>query len=199
MYVGDSVAAQVVVPLHEVMGDVGEVLDLTFGGTALCDWFAKMQESASWEPHVVVIDHGGNALTDCMKDAQGEMLRQPARGEKYKADTETALAIAAEMGTRVLLLDQPAGRGNTASGTSAIFRAAAVDNEDGTVRFFSLWPAISPDGFKQSDSCLDSEPGCVDGHGELRSEPPGGHLETLGAWRYAVAIRAALEEAGWLG
>jgi hypothetical protein len=109
------------------------------------------------------------------------------------------MAIAADMGARVLLLDQPAGRGDTASGTSAIFRAAAVDNEDGTVRFLSLWPAISPDGFKQSDSCSNEEPGCIDGHGELRSEPPGGHLETLGAWRYAVAIRAALEEAGWLG
>jgi hypothetical protein len=69
----------------------------------------------------------------------------------------------------------------------------------GSVRYLSMWPAVSPGGrFLQSASCEATEPGCVDGVGELRSPWPNGHLEALGAWRYARAIVDEFVAAGWV-
>ena len=69
----------------------------------------------------------------------------------------------------------------------------------GLVRFVSTWPTLSPGGhFLQAAPCLDHEPGCLDGRGELRSPPPYGHLEALGAWRYATVIVEAFIDAGWI-
>ena len=45
---------------------------------------------------------------------------------------------------------------------------------------------------------LSQTPAGVDGRGELREPPPNVHLETLGAWRYAVAIVDELVAAGWV-
>ena len=198
-YVGDSIGAQVVPYFERVLEGVGEVVDVTGAGVALCDGFEQLAGLADQPPHVVVIDHGGNALTPCMLDESGAIPTGEAYIAKYEADTEIALAIARDLGSRVLLLDQPAGRGDLPSGTGEIFLAAATDDDTGTVRYLSMWPAISPDGFLQSAPCTEDEPGCVDGVGELRSRPPGGHLEPLGAWRYALAIRDELAAAAWLG
>jgi len=69
----------------------------------------------------------------------------------------------------------------------------------GLVRFVSTWPTLSPGGhFLQAAPCLDHEPGCLDGRGELRSPPPNGHLEALGAWRYAMVIVESFIDAGWI-
>ena len=83
--------------------------------------------------------------------------------------------------------------------TGEIYRSMPVRHPGGLVRFFSIWPAITPDGhFVQSAPCEVYEPGCVDGRGELREPSPNVHLETLGAWRYAAAIVDELVAAGWV-
>lgn len=198
---GDSIAVQVVPHLRETLGGEAALLDFTFGGLAPCDSFVilESEEVAEFDPHVVVFDFGGNALTPCMHDEVGERYAGEAYALKIDADTRRAIGLAKGLDARVLLIDQPAGRGDAHSGTSATFRAIADENEDGTVRFLSMWPVLTPNGFQQSDTCQPEEPGCVNGTGELRSPPPGGHLEPLGAWRYAVAIHDELDRLGWLG
>ena len=99
----------------------------------------------------------------------------------------------------MLLVDQPVSRGDYRSGTGEIYRSMPVRHPEGLVRFFSTWPALTPGGqFVQSAPCEVTEPGCVDGQGELREPPPNVHLEALGAWRYAVAIVDELVAAGWV-
>ena len=149
--------------------------------------------------HFYIVDHGGNGMTPCMADAAGLPLTGEAYTAKYLVDTEYVVELASRSGSRVLLVDQPVSRGDLRSGTGEIYRSMPVRHPGGLVRFFSIWPAITPDGqFVQSAPCEVYEPGCVDGRGELREPSPNVHLETLGAWRYAVAIVDELVAAGWV-
>ena len=202
---GDSITDQVSPYLRWILGRVADVERRHHGGTALCDWFADrgddlgFENLEQWAPHVYVVDHGGNALTPCMADMDGAPLTGAAYEAKYLADSERLLEVAALTDSRVLFVDQPVGRGNHLSGTHFVFRSMPERHPGGHVRFLSTWPAVSPGGhFLQASPCEDIEPGCVDGMGELRSPFPGGHLEPLGAWRYARAIVNEFVAAGWV-
>ena len=99
----------------------------------------------------------------------------------------------------MLFVDQPVSRGDLVSGTHPVFRTMPERHPAGNVRFLSTWASVSPGGrFLQSAPCEEAEPGCIDGMGELRSPPPYGHLEALGAWRYAKAIVEEFVAAGWV-
>ena len=202
---GDSITDQVAPYLEWILSEAATIEHRHLWGTALCDWFADskgdlgLEHLESWEPHLYIVDHGGNGMTPCMADAAGLPLTGEAYTEKYLADTEYVLELASRTGSRVLLVDQPVSRGGFRSGTGEIYRSMPVRHPGGLVRFFSTWPAITPDGqFVQSAPCEVYEPGCVDGRGELREPPPNVHLEALGAWRYAVAIVDELVAAGWV-
>ncbi len=202
---GDSITDQVRPYLLSAFGDAAIVDRRHHGGTALCDWFVEqagdlgLEHLADWRPHVIVVDHGGNALTPCMAGEDGKPLQGPDYTAKYLADSEYLIDIALGMGSRILFVDQPVGRGDLPSGTGEVFRSMPGRHPGGTVRFVSTWSILSPEGhFLQAAPCLDHEPGCLDGRGELRSPPPNGHLEALGAWRYAMVIVEAFIEAGWV-
>ncbi len=202
---GDSVTDQVAPYLTWILGRVADVEDRHHGGTALCDWFVErgddlgLEHLEPWRPHVYVVDHGGNALTPCMADGDGVALSGDAYEAKYLADSDRVVDLAARTDSRVLFVDQPVGRGDLLSGTHFAFRSMPERHPGGHVRFLSTWPAVSPGGrFLQSAPCTDDEPGCVDGTGELRSPWPNGHLEALGAWRYAMAIVDEFVAAGWV-
>ncbi len=199
VYVGDSIGAQVSPYLDRVFGDEVDYLGLTQAGSALCDFFPDLEAMVADPPDVLIIDHGGNALSPCMFDDAGQPVTGDAYYDRYRVHTARTIDLARQMGARLLLVDQPVSRTNAVSGTGDVFRAAADADISGTVRAFSTWPAISPDGvFVQTAPCAEWEPGCVDGEGEVRSPPPGVHLEPLGQWRYALAIRDDLALAGWL-
>jgi hypothetical protein len=202
---GDSITDQIRPYLLDMFGDAAFVERRHHGGTALCDWFAEqandlgLEHLAAWRPHVIVVDHGGNALTPCMAGEDGKPLQGSDYTAKYLSDSEYLVEIALGMGSRVLFVDQPVGRGDLPSGTGEVFRSMPGRHPGGLVRFVSTWPALSPDGhFLQATPCLDHEPGCLDGQGELRSPPPNGHLEALGAWRYAMMIVESFIDAGWI-
>ncbi len=202
---GDSITDQVAPYLQWILSEAATIEHRHLWGTALCDWFADsggdlgLEHLELWEPHIYIVDHGGNGMTPCMADAAGLPLTGEAYTAKYLADTEYVVELASRTGSRVLLVDQPVSRGDFRSGTGEIYRSMPVRHPGGLVRFFSTWPAITPDGqFVQSAPCEVYEPGCVDGRGELREPPPNVHLETLGAWRYAVAIVDELVAAGWV-
>ena len=202
---GDSITDQVAPYLQWILSEAATIEHRHLWGTALCDWFADsrgdlgLEHLELWEPHLYIVDHGGNGMTPCMADAAGLPLTGEAYTAKYLADTEYVVELASRTGSRVLLIDQPVSRGDLRSGTGEIYRSMPVRHPGGLVRFFSIWPAITPNGqFVQSAPCGVYEPGCVDGQGELREPPPNVHLETLGAWRYAVAIVDELVAAGWV-
>ncbi|MEO2157363.1 MAG: hypothetical protein ABGY30_12180, partial [Acidimicrobiales bacterium] len=137
---------------------------------ALCDWFAARDEElgienlAWWRPHVIVVDHGGNAMTPCMADDDGRPLEGEAYLAKYLADSDYLVEVARRTGTRVLFVDQPVGRGGALSRTLNIFPSMPERHPGGMVRYVSTWPALSPEGnFVQSARCADEEPGCVGG------------------------------------
>ena len=202
---GDSITDQVAPYLQWILSEAATIEHRHLWGTALCDWFADsrgdlgLEHLEPWEPHLYIVDHGGNGMTSCMADAAGLPLTGEAYMAKYLADTEYVVELASRTGSRVLLVDQPVSRGDLRSGTGEIYRSMPVRHPGGLVRFFSIWPAITPNGqFVQSAPCEVYEPGCVDGQGELREPPPNVHLEALGAWRYAVAIVDELVAAGWV-
>ncbi len=143
---------------------------------------------------MLVVDHGGNAFTECIADHVGADYY-----EKYRIDAEYAIGLAAQTDTRVLFVAQPVSRTEKPAGTHYVFAGLPESFPDGSVRHVSTWPVLSPDGrFVQESTCAVHEPGCVDGSGFLRSLPPGGHLEPLGAWRYALLVADELVTAGWL-
>ena len=202
---GDSITDQVAPYLEWILSRTATIEHRHLWGTATCDWFSEnrgdlgLEYLESWQPHLYIVDHGGNGITPCMADAAGLPLTDEAYTAKYLADTEYVVELALRTGSRVLLVDQPVSRGNFRSGTGEIYRSMPVRHPGGLVRFFSTWPALTPGGqFVQSAPCEVTEPGCVDGRGELREPPPNVHLETLGAWRYAVAIVDELVAAGWV-
>ena len=202
---GDSITDQVAPYLEWILSRTATIEHRHLWGTALCDWFSDnrgdlgLEYLESWQPHLYIVDHGGNGITPCMADAAGLPLTDEAYTAKYLADTEYVVELALRTGSRVLLVDQPVSRGNFRSGTGEIYRSMPVRHPGGLVRFFSTWAALTPGGqFVQSAPCEATEPGCVDGRGELREPPPNVHLEALGAWRYAAAIVDELVAAGWV-
>jgi len=202
---GDSITDQVAPYLEWILSRTAIIEHRHLWGTATCDWFSDnrgdlgLEYLESWQPHLYIVDHGGNGITPCMADAAGLPLTGEAYTAKYLADTEYVVELALRTGSRVLLVDQPVSRGDYRSGTGEIYRSMPARHPGGLVRFFSTWPALTPGGqFVQSAPCEATEPGCVDGRGELREPPPNVHLEALGAWRYAVAIVDELVAAGWV-
>ena len=202
---GDSITDQVAPYLEWILSRTATIEHRHLWGTALCDWFSDnrgdlgLEYLESWQPHLYIVDHGGNGITPCMADAAGLPLTGEAYTAKYLADTEYVVELALRTGSRVLLVDQPVSRGDYRSGTGEIYRSMPVRHPGGLVRFFSTWAALTPGGqFVQSAPCEATEPGCVDGRGELREPPPNVHLEALGAWRYAAAIVDELVAAGWV-
>jgi dienelactone hydrolase len=202
---GDSIADQVAPHLAAAFGSAVVIERRHYAGTALCDWFADrgddlgLEHLADWRPHVIIVDHGGNAMTPCMAGDDGEPFQGAAYTAKYLSDSEYLVELALGMGSRVLFVDQPVARGDLLSGTHPVFGSMPERHPGGEIRFVSTWPVLTPDGrFVQSAPCRDDEPGCADGWGALRSPPPNNHLEALGAWRYAVVIVEEFTAAGWI-
>jgi hypothetical protein len=202
---GDSVIEQVLPHLATAFGSSAVIERRVHGGTALCDWFAEqggdlgIEHLADWQPHVIVVGHGGNSMTPCMAGVDGEALEGEAYFAKYLADSEYVVEVATQMGSRVLFVNHPAWFDDSTWRTDEIFRSMPDRHPGGLVRFASTWPALSPDGqFLESAPCWEDEPGCVDGHGELRSGLWKNHLQPLGAWRYALTIVEEFIAAGWL-
>ena len=202
---GDSVIEQVLPHLATAFGSAAVIERRVHGGTALCDWFAAqggdlgLEHVADWQPHVIVVGHGGNAMTPCMAGVDGSPLEGEAFVAKYLADSDYVVELAMEMDSRVLFVNHPVWFDDRTWGTEEIFRSLPDRYPGGFVRFVSTWPKLSPGGqFLESAPCSEDEPGCVGGHGELRSGLWKVHLAPLGAWRYALTVVEEFIVAGWV-
>lgn len=104
---GDSLAAEAQpywTELTRAAKEVGHTYD-SYGGTAICDWLAKMQEvEMQYHPVAVEIEFSGNNLTPCMS---GLALYSPQYYAKYEDDTMRAIDIFTAGGAHVLLVGAP--------------------------------------------------------------------------------------------
>jgi hypothetical protein len=107
---GDSLSWESQPYYTTLVHDTGEAA-LTFeshGGTAICDWLDKMRQVEEADhPRAVELQFSGNALTPCM---EGYAPNTSSYYDKYRADTEAAIAIFARAGVRVYLVGAPIAR-----------------------------------------------------------------------------------------
>src|SRR5262245_16480361 len=110
VFYGDSLAREAEEFFRDRLAQAGvpNVQARTFGGTAICDWFDWMRrDAAELRPDVVVIEFSGNALTPCMKAADGSALDRNAWHGKYVADAREVLRIFSGTDTEVYFVGAP--------------------------------------------------------------------------------------------
>lgn len=132
------------------------------GGTAICDWLAKMRKmAATLHVKAVMLEFGGNAITPCMA---GVGYYTPAYYAKYRADTMAAIAIWVDTGAHVFLIGTPVTRAQQESVSHwdalnlQFAQIAAAD--PGHVTFVDAGAAVEgQDGtYAQTLPCLIGEP-----------------------------------------
>jgi hypothetical protein len=141
-----------------------EVVDQTFGGTAICDRLDRMRRDLhDLQPTAVVLEFVGNNVTNCMRGPTG-----PLTGDelvrKYRDDARTATEIFAGAGVRVYWMGGP-----TAQAARLTFATPPLPR----VRYVDAGQAVLDGGrFTATLPCLPSEgpgDGCVDGRIPVRT------------------------------
>ncbi len=109
-----------------------QVVERTYGGTAICDWLDEMAaDVTALKPGMVIIEFVGNSFTPCMRDAAGQFLTGTAVVERYSADLETVIATFVAIGAQVVLAGSPASRAEAdhtppgGGGLNALYRRTA--------------------------------------------------------------------------
>src|SRR5438046_4833575 len=98
-------------------GNDVEVVDRTFGGTAICDRLDRMRRDLhDLQPSAVVLEFVGNDVTPCMRGPTGRLTGDGLL-RKYRDDARTATQIFAGAGVRVYWMGAP----STATTEEAVF------------------------------------------------------------------------------
>jgi hypothetical protein len=216
---GDSLAWEAqpyYTDLVQVTGETALTYD-SHGGTAICDWLSRMREvEAQYHPVGVQLEFSGNALTPCMS---GYAPPSQAYYDKYRADTQEAIAIFAGGGARVFLIGAPITKGQQESDPQwdtlnrQYASIAAADPEH--VTYVDAGTAVEGPGhtFVETLPCLPIEPCIGPVVGNVPSNtvraPDGAHfcpvkegdeagviggcpIYSSGAYRYADAMVEAM-------
>jgi len=180
---GDSLAfeARDAFALTLQRGDDIEVVDRTFGGTAICDRLDRMrQDLHDLQPVAVVLEFAGNNVTRCMQGPDGP-LTGVALAQKYRDDARAATAIFAGAGVRVYWMGAPpiaAAQSGDFDLVRHVYEAepgsvAPATPPFGTVEHVDAGGAVVEGGrFTAALPCLPSESaaeGCVDGRIPVRA------------------------------
>jgi len=186
-------------------GQRAEVRTRTYGGTAICDWFGDMRRDAEeWAPQAVVVEFSGNALTPCMRDADGAALSGDAYFQKYHDDAATVLEIFA--GAEVWFAGSPISRHAAESGDFNGGRLNEMYRALPGGRYVDAGAAVlDRDGrYTETLPCLPGEP-CGDDGTDVVRAPDGAHfcpanpdavrgvtqgcaVWSSGAWRFGRAM-----------
>jgi hypothetical protein len=162
---GDSLAWEAQPYYTSLVHATGETA-LTYdsvGGTALCDWLARMREvQTSYHPHAVQLEFSGNALTPCMK---GYSPGSPAYYDKYRADTLAAIEIFVPGGAHVFVIGAPiskTGQSDPNWDRLNLQYAEIAAADPRHVTYIDAGTAVQGpgDSFAQTLPCLDVEP-CI--------------------------------------
>ena len=168
---GDSLAweSQGVFQAALTGAGVGQVTTRTFGGTAICDWFAQMRaDEQALRPDAVVLEFSGNALTPCMRGPDGAPLSGLGYFYKYAADAKEALQIFAPGGALVYFAGSPISHRAELAGDPTtpalhrIYQNVAASSPLG--RYIDAGAAVTNHGaWTATMACLGGEP-CTGGH-----------------------------------
>jgi hypothetical protein len=102
LYVGDSMAYETKADLRAQLPGWG-FHDLTFGGTAPCDWITRARDTAKLvRPDFVVVSFLGNNFTACTGGANGGVLVEQYRRDVTRICQQTAPAVCVLVGQAVL-------------------------------------------------------------------------------------------------
>jgi hypothetical protein len=131
------------------------------GGTAICDWLARMREvEATYHPHAVQLQFSGNALTPCM---EGYSPPSQAYYDKYGADTRAAINVFVPAGAHVYLIGAPVAKSQQSDPNrdrldDQYAEVAAADPEH--VSYVDAGAAVEGPGhtYVQTLACLPVEP-----------------------------------------
>jgi hypothetical protein len=181
---GDSLAFEAgdAFTLSIQSGANAEVVNRTFGGTAICDWSGRMRRDLhDLQPVAVVMDFVGNNSTRCMRGPDGPLTGE-ALVQKYRQDARTATAIFAGTGVRVYWMGGPPTRGQRSiefAGVRSVYEAEPARLTFATpplrrVEYVDAGRLVSDQGrFADTLPCLPSEgagEGCVDGRIRVRAD-----------------------------
>jgi hypothetical protein len=181
---GDSLAfeARDAFTLAVKSGGKAEVVNRSYGGTAICDWLDRMRSDVQdLQPSAVVLEFVGNNVTRCMRGPDGP-LTGDALVQKYRHDAHIATAFFAGAGVRVYWIGGPPGRGplsNPFNGLRSAYEAEATRLTFAgpplrRVRYVDAGHSVLDHGrFTDTLPCLPSEgaaEGCVDGRIRVRAE-----------------------------
>ena len=183
----------------------------TYGGLAVCDFFASIaSDAATWQPTDVVLEFSGDNFTPCMA---GNPIGSPQYYAKYRADLQQAIDILHPYGTRVFLSGIPynawAGANQNIANLNQLYASVAAANSG--VAYSDAGQAVMANGaYTQTLPCLPAEP-CTGPSGtNVVRAPDGVHfcptgnttaegyfevcdVYSSGAFRYAAAmLRPAL-------
>jgi hypothetical protein len=213
---GDSLAWEAQPYYTDLVHATGETA-LTYdshGGTAICDWLQRMREVvAQHHPVAAQLEFSGNALTPCMS---GFAPPTQAYYDKYRADTEAAIAIFVPAGAHVFLVGAPINRHSDPDWDRLNQQYASIAAADPAhVTYVDAGTAVEGPGhtFTETLPCLAVEP-CTgpvvdDVPSNTVRSPDGAHfcpvqsgdaegviggctVYSSGAYRYANAMVAAL-------
>jgi hypothetical protein len=158
-----------------------EVVDRTFGGTAICDRLDQMRDDLhDLQPTAVVLEFVGNNVTNCMRGPNGP-LTGDALVQKYRQDARIATSIFAGAGVRVYWMGAPAVSGPLAGDFERVRRAYEAEPRRLTfatpplrrVEYVDAGQAVLDHGrFTDTLPCLPTEgaaEGCVDGRIQVRA------------------------------
>jgi hypothetical protein len=189
-----------------------EVIERTFGGTAICDWLPAMrQDAARLSPGAVVVEFSGNAFTACMHE-------DPSRGDllqRYRDDAEAVVRIFEPTGAWLYFAGAPGPQDPSRSGFNGgrlnrMYRELAQTPDD-RVDYVDAGGAVLDRGrWTQTLPCLQEEPceGGLDARGRpvnVVRAPDGNHfcpgsyqvhggltgtcaVWSSGAFRYGIAM-----------
>ena len=140
-----------------------EVVERTFGGTAICDWLHAMREdAASLAPRAVVVEFSGNALTPCMHEG-AQALQGDELLERYRSDAEAIVRIFEPIDTGLYFAGAPGPRDSSGGDFGGgrlnhMYREIARTPGDG-VDYVDAGAAVLDRGrWTQTLPCLHEEP-----------------------------------------
>jgi hypothetical protein len=121
---GDSIAAQAAPYISFYLDLSGKITTRlhTFGGSAMCDWFADMGNEenpanpAGFHPQAVIIQFSGDAFTPCMKNAAGVPYSGQALINKYASDSAHVINFFTRAHIPVYFVSTPISRVQAAAG-----------------------------------------------------------------------------------
>ena len=129
---GDSLLYESQVFAEQLLRDVGHVRYHVggFGGAATCDFQSLFeQDAAKYQPVAVVLSFSGNAITPCMRNADGSFVNRQEWLRRYREDTIRAIATFRPGAPQIWLGTAPIARDQEAAGDFGVFELAAMYRE----------------------------------------------------------------------